>query len=62
MPYLNLNEQWQVVARATFLESDGADGICLARYENRLSTERGDTFEDFYVGLNRYFKGHQLKW
>lgn len=62
MPYLNLNEQWQVVARATFLESDGADGIRLARYENRLSTERGDSFEDFYVGVNRYFKGHQLKW
>ncbi len=62
MPYLNLNEQWQVVARATFLESDGADGIRLARYENRLSTERGDGYEDFYVGLNRYFKSHRLKW
>lgn len=62
MPYLNLNEQWQVVARATFLESEGADGIRLARYENRLSSERGDSFEDFYLGLNRYFKGHQLKW
>jgi len=62
MPYLNLDEQWQLVARATFLESDGAEGIRLARYENRLASGRGDRFEDFYVGLNRYFKGHQLKW
>jgi phosphate-selective porin OprO/OprP len=62
IPYLNLDERWQLVARATFLESDGPDGIRLARYENRLSTERGDSFQDIYVGLNRYFKGHQLKW
>lgn len=62
IPYLNLNEQWQVAARVTFIESEGADGIRLARYENRLSSERGDSYEDFYLGVNRYFKGHQLKW
>jgi phosphate-selective porin OprO and OprP len=62
MPYLDLDKQWQLVARATFLESDEPDGIRPGRYESRLSTERGDHFQDFYAGLNRYLRGHQLKW
>lgn len=62
MPAYDLNESWQLVARATLLGSDGPGGLRLARYENRITDERGERFEEFYLGLNRYFNGHKLKW
>ncbi len=62
MPAYDLDESWQLVARATMLRSDASGGLRLARYENRITPDRGDHFEEIYLGLNRYFNGHQLKW
>jgi phosphate-selective porin OprO/OprP len=62
MPAYDLDESWQLVARATMLRSDAPGGLRLARYENRITSERGDRFEEIYLGLNRYINGHKLKW
>jgi phosphate-selective porin OprO and OprP len=62
MPGYDISEAWQIIARATFIDSDGPGGIRLARPENRLTTDRGDRYGDYYLGLNRYFHGHKLKW
>ncbi len=62
MPFYWVNEKAQVVARYTFLNSAGDNGLLLGRYENRIETGFGDQSHDFYVGLNYYLHGHKLKW
>ena len=44
-------------------EAFGRDnGIRFARYENALESGRGDEYNEFYFGVNKYFYGHKLKW
>ena len=61
MPYYNLSNGLQVVARYTFLESDDDNGIRFARYEREIADGRGDEYSELYVGLNYYWYGHKLK-
>lgn len=62
MPSVYLADGWQAVFRYTYINSDGNNGIRLGRYENRLESGRGDEYNEFYVGVNKYFYGHKLKW
>ena len=61
MPFYNLTDRVQAVFRFTFLDSDGNNGLRLARYEDRVVTGHGDRYRESYVGLNYYFYGHKLK-
>jgi phosphate-selective porin OprO/OprP len=61
MPIFNATDKLQFVARYTFLDSDGINGLSLATYENQVVTGRGDRYTEGYVGANYYFYGHRLK-
>jgi len=61
MPYYNLTDKLQAVARYTYITSDDVNGVRLARYENQVVSGRGDEYNEFYLGLNYYFYGHKLK-
>ncbi len=61
MPFVNITRKLQVVGRYTFLDSRDANGIELATYEDDIVADRGDRYNEFYVGVNYYFYGHQLK-
>jgi phosphate-selective porin OprO/OprP len=62
MPSVKFCETWQAVVRYTGISSSDDNGIRLARYENRIESGRGDEYHEIYVGLNKYFYGHKLKW
>lgn len=59
--YLNEAKNLQLAFRYTYINSDGDNGIRLARYENRIVSGRGDNYNEFYAGLNWYLYGHKLK-
>lgn len=69
MPFYNINDHLQLVFRYTYIESDRADGLRLARYENlptnalrgNANNGRGDEYQEFYLGLNWYLHGNKLK-
>jgi phosphate-selective porin OprO/OprP len=61
MPFVNLTDRLQFVARYTVVESDGPNGVQLATYENRVVTGRGDLYREVYLGGNYFFYGHKLK-
>ena len=61
MPMFNATDKLQFVARYTFLDSDGVNGLSLATYENKVVTGRGDRYTEGYIGANYYFYGHRLK-
>lgn len=62
MPFYNVSEVTQLVARYTYVDSDDENGIRLGRYENVIVDGRGDEYNEFYLGLNFFFYGHELKW
>jgi phosphate-selective porin OprO/OprP len=61
MPFYNVTDKAQLVARYTFVGSGGPDGIRLATYESRVVSDRGDEFHELYFGANYYLYGHRLK-
>jgi phosphate-selective porin OprO/OprP len=61
MPYYNLRNSVQLVARYTRVDSDDANGVRFARYERELVSGRGDDYREIYFGANYYFYGHKLK-
>ena len=61
MPFLSLTPNLQVVGRHTYIRSEDANGVRLARYENQATAGRGDRYNEFYAGVNYYFYGHKLK-
>jgi phosphate-selective porin OprO and OprP len=61
MPFVNVTSKFQAVARYTFIRSNDPNGIRLATYESRVVTQRGDEYNELYVGANYYFYGHRLK-
>jgi phosphate-selective porin OprO and OprP len=63
MPYYNFTDKLQGVLSYTYIESDEADGVRLARYESlAMDSKRGDQYQEFYAGVNYYLYGHKLKW
>lgn len=61
-PIYDFNEDWQLVFRYTYLQSKSANGIYPVRYESWVTPQRGDRYQEYYLGVNRYFYGHKLKW
>ena len=61
MPFLNLTRKLQVVSRYTYLNSEDANGVRLARYENKRTRGLGDSYSELYLGANYFFYGHKLK-
>jgi phosphate-selective porin OprO and OprP len=61
MPFVNVTEKVQFVARYTILASSGINGVRLGTYENRLVPGLGDRYSEWYAGANYYFYGHKLK-
>ena len=61
-PIYTFNEDWQLVFRYTYLQSKLANGIYPIRYESWVTSDHGDRYQEYYLGLNRYFYGHKLKW
>jgi phosphate-selective porin OprO/OprP len=62
MPSYRFDEAWQMVYRFTWVASDQLDGVRFNRYENVVNAGRGDRYLEHYLGVNRYFYGHKLKW
>ena len=60
-PWFKLTDRLQLVGRYTFVKSDKANGVRLARYENVVTSGRGDRYHELYGGLNYYIYGHKLK-
>ncbi len=61
MPFFSITDDLQLVGRYTYVTSDEANGVRLARYENELVAGRGDRYTELYLGLNYYLYGHRLK-
>jgi phosphate-selective porin OprO/OprP len=63
MPWYNLSKHFQIVARYTFVRSINPNGVRFARYESELlgSRDRGDEYQEWYMGVNWYLYGHKLK-
>jgi phosphate-selective porin OprO/OprP len=61
MPFFNITNKLQLVARYTFVGSDEPNGVRLATYESRLVPGRGDRYDELYLGANYFFYGHKLK-
>jgi phosphate-selective porin OprO/OprP len=61
MPYYSFGGGFQLVGRYTYVKSTDVNGVRLGAYENRVVPQRGDEFNELYLGLNYYFYGHKLK-
>jgi len=61
MPFYNVTDKLQGVARYTYVQSEDPNGVRLATYESRVVTGRGDQYNEIYLGANYYFYGHRLK-
>jgi phosphate-selective porin OprO/OprP len=62
MPYYTINDRWQLVASYNLVSSNDANGVRLDRYESRIESGRADEAHEFYLGVNHYLCGHQVKW
>lgn len=61
MPSYYLTKKLQVVLRYTHMDGDD-NSIRFARYESRVVSGKGDTYDEIYAGVNYYLYGHKLKW
>ena len=61
MPWYNITDKLQAVARYTYMESSDPNGIRFGRYENTISKGKGDEYQEWYAGLNYFVYGHKLK-
>jgi phosphate-selective porin OprO/OprP len=61
MPHFNVTGKLQAVTRYTHVSSDGANGVQLGSYENRVVRGRGDAYNEIYLGANYFVYGHKLK-
>jgi phosphate-selective porin OprO/OprP len=62
MAFRDTSQRLQWVVRYTFLDSDGANGVRLPRYPTRVTSGRGDRYQELYMGFNVYFYSDKLKW
>jgi phosphate-selective porin OprO/OprP len=61
MPWYNITKNFQLVGRYTYVGSEDPNGVRFARYENTLTSARGDQYNEIYGGLNWYIYGQKLK-
>jgi phosphate-selective porin OprO/OprP len=61
MPFYHLGRHFQIVARYTFVESFGDNGVRFARYESQIASGTGDRYNEGFLGLNWFIYGHRFK-
>ena len=61
MPWFNITDKLQLVARYNYIASEDSRGVRLARYDSFVTGQRGDEYHEIYGGLNYYVCGHRLK-
>ncbi len=61
MPLYKQSETLQWAIRYTYLDSDQQNGLRLGRYESSIVSGRGDTYHEFYGGINWLLDGHKVK-
>lgn len=61
MPFYDLSDSVQLVVRYTRVDSDDVNGVRFGRYENEITSGRGDEYREAYLGVNYYWYGHKLK-
>ncbi len=61
MPSYRQTEKTAWVLRYTHIDSNGANGIRLGRYDNDISSERGDKYDELYAGVNWYYNKDKFK-
>jgi phosphate-selective porin OprO/OprP len=61
MPFYSLPRGFQLVGRYTHLTSFGDHGVRFSRYESRISSARGDAYNELFTGLNWFIYGHRFK-
>ncbi len=61
MPVYNFDEDLQGVLRFTYLDSEDPNGLRLNKYEDGVTSGRGNEFIEYFAGGNWYFFGHRLK-
>lgn len=61
MPWFNITDRLQIVARYTYINSEENNGVRFARYENVITSGKGNEYNEAYVGLNYYVYGQRLK-
>ncbi|WP_386820666.1 porin [Luteolibacter algae] len=62
MPYYDITDRLQLVARYTFLKSDGNDGVRYNGYDSIVvNGRRGDQYQEGYLGFNYYLYEHKIK-
>ena len=61
MPFVNVTSKIQFVGRYTLVDSTKPNGVRLATYESRVVSDRGNRYNEMYLGGNYYFYGHKLK-
>lgn len=61
MPFYQQTELLQWVFRYTYLTSADINGLKLARYENKIVSDKGDEYQELYTGVNFLFYQHKLK-
>jgi len=49
------------VFRYAYLTSADSNGLKLGRYENKIEYDRGDKYQELYIGVNLLFYQHKLK-
>jgi phosphate-selective porin OprO/OprP len=61
MPFFNVTDKLQAVARYTYIGSEHPNGIRFGTYESRVVPGRGNQYNELYLGANYYLYGHKLK-
>lgn len=61
LPWYSLTEKLQLVGRYTYVKSDELNGVRIGRYENAVTSGRGDRYHELYGGLNYLIYGNKLK-
>jgi phosphate-selective porin OprO/OprP len=62
MPFYSFSEVQQVVLRYTYLDSSDDNGLRLGRYEREIVSDKGNRYNELYLGYNVFIYGHKLKW
>ena len=61
VPYFHLTPTVMLVARYTFLYSFDPGGIRFNRYASEVESDRGERYNELFLGANWFLYGHRLK-
>jgi phosphate-selective porin OprO/OprP len=61
MPFCQFSKHFQLVTRYTYVKSFGEAGVRFGRYESQIDSRMGESYNEFFVGLNWLIYGHRFK-